>query len=229
MVTGGIDGAHAVQFTNATTTNTGAVQWLTNVTAGKPYIVEGSIKTQNVVGSGAFIWISYLDASMHEVGNYWLGVQTGTKDWTRSSITVTPPPGTTSMYIGTFLYNSSGTAWFDDIQVTEVGDPAQKAGYYFYNGHGDVVAVKDSSGNTLNTYEYDIWGNLTNKTEAMPQPYRYTGEPQDDESGLIYLRARYYDPAVARFITEDMYTGQIDKPLSLNLYTYVSNNPVFCF
>jgi len=226
VVTGGIDGTHTVQFTNATTTNTGAVQWLTNVTAGKPYVVEGSIKTQNVVGSGAFIWISYLDASMHEVGNYWLGVQTGTKDWTRSSITVTPPLGTTSMYIGTFLYNSSGTAWFDDIQVTEVGAPAPKAGYYFYNGHGDVVAVKDSSGNTLNTYEYDIWGNLTSKTEAMPQPFRYAGEPQDEESGLIYLRARYYDPTVARFITEDSYQGQIDNPLSLNLYTYVENNPL---
>ena len=78
----------------------------------------------------------------------------------------------------------------------------------------------------MNTYEYDIWGNLTSKTEAMPQPYRYAGEPQDDESGLIYLRARYYDPTVARFLTEDMYTGQIDNPLTLNLYTYVGNNPL---
>ncbi|MCD1258178.1 hypothetical protein B5M42_004905 [Paenibacillus athensensis] len=95
-----------------------------------------------------------------------------------------------------------------------------------YNGHGDVVAVKDSSGSTLKTYEYDIWGNLTSETETMPQPFRYAGEPQDDESGLIYLRARYYDPAVARFIKEDTYTGKIDNPLSLNLYTYVENNPL---
>ncbi|GIO01661.1 hypothetical protein J5TS2_23290 [Brevibacillus halotolerans] len=46
----------------------------------------------------------------------------------------------------------------------------------------------------------------------------------DEESGLIYLRARYYDPNDGRFITEDTYKGQVENPLSLNLYTYVSNN-----
>ncbi|WP_268999229.1 RHS repeat-associated core domain-containing protein [Paenibacillus athensensis] len=60
----------------------------------------------------------------------------------------------------------------------------------------------------------------------MPQPYRYGGELQDDKSRLIYLRARYYDPSVGRFISEDSYEGQIDNPLSLNLYTYVHNNPL---
>jgi RHS repeat-associated protein len=60
----------------------------------------------------------------------------------------------------------------------------------------------------------------------MNNPFKYTGEIQDDESGLIYLRARYYDPSVHRFITEDTYEGKIDNPLSLNLYTYVTNNPL---
>ncbi|WP_158594070.1 RHS repeat-associated core domain-containing protein [Cohnella faecalis] len=58
------------------------------------------------------------------------------------------------------------------------------------------------------------------------QPFKYTGEIQDDESGLIYLRARYYDPSIGRFINEDSYEGQIDNPLTLNLYTYVGNNPL---
>ncbi|WP_248926754.1 S8 family serine peptidase [Paenibacillus hamazuiensis] len=104
-----------------------------------------------------------------------------------------------------------------------------KSGYYFYNGHGDVVAIKDAAGNNINTYDYDIWGNLTSKTGIMDNPYRYTGEPQDDESGLIYLRARYYDPTVGRFISQDTVEGDLNNPLSLNLYTYVQNNPVFCF
>ncbi|WP_248926746.1 RHS repeat-associated core domain-containing protein [Paenibacillus hamazuiensis] len=55
-----------------------------------------------------------------------------------------------------------------------------------------MVAIKDAAGNNINTYDYDIWGNVLSKTEGMNNPYRYTGEPQDDESGLIYLRARYY-------------------------------------
>ncbi|MCD1258176.1 hypothetical protein B5M42_004895 [Paenibacillus athensensis] len=225
IVSGGTDGSKMIQFTNATTANATATQYVPGLTAGKQYVIEGSIKTQNVTGTGAFIWLSYRDASMNEIGGYWLGTQTGTSDWKRASMRVTLPAGTTSMYVGAFLVNASGTAWFDDLRVTEVGGSAQQSGYYFYNGHGDVVAVKDSSGSTLNTYDYDIWGNLTSKTETMPQPFRYAGEPQDDESGLIYLRARYYDPAVARFITEDTYTGKIDNPLSLNLYTYAWNNP----
>ncbi|HEX9060576.1 MAG TPA: RHS repeat-associated core domain-containing protein [Clostridia bacterium] len=48
----------------------------------------------------------------------------------------------------------------------------------------------------------------------------------DKETGTIYLRARYYNPAVGRFITEDSYLGKDNDPLSLNLYTYCENDPI---
>ncbi|MGG2919420.1 RHS repeat-associated core domain-containing protein [Brevibacillus parabrevis] len=48
----------------------------------------------------------------------------------------------------------------------------------------------------------------------------------DKESGFYYLRARYYDPKMGRFISEDTVKGQVDNPLSLNRYTYVHNNPL---
>nr|WP_254068606.1 RHS repeat-associated core domain-containing protein [Brevibacillus sp. 7WMA2] len=60
----------------------------------------------------------------------------------------------------------------------------------------------------------------------MPNPFLYAGEMYDEESGLIDLRVRYYDPNYGRFITEDTYKGQVDNPLSLNRYTYVHNNPL---
>ena len=47
----------------------------------------------------------------------------------------------------------------------------------------------------------------------------------DEETGLYYLNARYYDPATGRFITEDTYLGELTDPLSLNLYAYVLGNP----
>ncbi|MGC5324655.1 RHS repeat domain-containing protein [Brevibacillus sp. SYSU BS000544] len=100
-----------------------------------------------------------------------------------------------------------------------------KTGYYYYNTHGDVVKIKSPTGEDLNTYEYDIWGNVIKQTEGMENPFKYSGEPLDSESNLYYLRARYYDPKVGRFITEDTYKGQVDNPLSLNLYTYAWNNP----
>ena len=99
-------------------------------------------------------------------------------------------------------------------------------GYYLYNGHGDVVAIQNSAGNNLNVYEYDIWGNIVSQTEGMSNPFKFAGEIYDEETGYYYLRARYYDPTIGRFISEDTYEGQVDNPLSLNRYTYAHNNPL---
>ena len=98
--------------------------------------------------------------------------------------------------------------------------------YYLYNGHGDVVQVLDVNGIVVNSYSYDEWGNITSKTETIENPIRYAGEYYDEESGLYYLRARYYDPTTGRFISEDSNEGSITNPLSLNLYTYCINNPL---
>ena len=55
---------------------------------------------------------------------------------------------------------------------------------------------------------------------------RYAGQMYDNESGLYYLRARYYDPNVGRFISEDTDKGKIENPSSLNLYVYCQGNPI---
>ncbi|NGQ97128.1 type IV secretion protein Rhs [Brevibacillus sp. SYP-B805] len=105
---------------------------------------------------------------------------------------------------------------------------SNKDGYYYYNTHGDVISIKDAGGNVINSYDYDIWGNLLadKVKETMSNPFTYAGEMYDKESGFYYLRARYYDPGIGRFISEDTYKGQVDNPLSLNRYTYVANNPL---
>ncbi|MGN7472208.1 RHS repeat domain-containing protein [Brevibacillus sp. SAFN-007a] len=101
-----------------------------------------------------------------------------------------------------------------------------KNGYYHYNSHGDVVTISDANGQELNRYDYDTWGNVLSKTEGMSNPYQYSGEMYDEQTGFYYLRARYYDPKIGRFISEDTYKGQVENPLSLNRYTYVKNNPL---
>ncbi len=78
----------------------------------------------------------------------------------------------------------------------------------------------------VNNYKYDEWGNILTENESIRNPFKYAGEIFDEESGLYYLRARYYDPAQGRFISEDSFEGKIADPLSLNLYTYCYNNPV---
>ena len=98
--------------------------------------------------------------------------------------------------------------------------------YNLYNGHGDVVQLTDTIGNVVKSYEYDAFGNEKNIDNNDTNAFRYAGEYFDKETGTIYLRARYYDPEIGRFITEDSVWGKDSDPLSLNLYTYCHNNPI---
>lgn len=61
---------------------------------------------------------------------------------------------------------------------------------------------------------------------AVENPYKFTGKPLDQESGLYYYGARYYNPSIGRFTTPDVLRGDLSNPLSLNRYTYVRNNPL---
>ena len=54
----------------------------------------------------------------------------------------------------------------------------------------------------------------------------FTGEQRDPETGMYYLRARYYDPEIGRFITRDTWPGDQQRPMSLNKYMYAEGNPV---
>lgn len=88
------------------------------------------------------------------------------------------------------------------------------------------MQLVDKNGTVVNNYEYDEWGNILTSKETVGNPFKYAGEVYDSETGLYYLRARYYDPQMGRFINEDSYEGQVNNPLSLNLYTYCFNNPI---
>ncbi|WP_276570661.1 polymorphic toxin-type HINT domain-containing protein, partial [Paenibacillus alvei] len=104
--------------------------------------------------------------------------------------------------------------------------PGQGMQYYVSNGHGDIIEIRDTQGNVLNRYTYDIWGNPLVQEEQVPNIFRYSGEYWDATTNLQYLRARWYDPSLGRFINEDTYEGELRTPLTLNLYTYVYNNPL---
>ncbi len=101
--------------------------------------------------------------------------------------------------------------------------------YYLYNGHGDVVQLTQTNGTITKNYDYDAFGIEKDIDQNDTNPFRYCGEYYDTETGTIYLRARYYNPSVGRFISEDSYLGNNEDPLSLNLYTYCYNNPVNLF
>jgi len=74
------------------------------------------------------------------------------------------------------------------------------------------------------TYSYDAFGSVRTHTGASTE-WTFTGE-QNDPTGLEYLRARYYDPAIGRFLTQDPLMGSAIAPQTLNRYAYVLNSPV---
>ena len=101
-----------------------------------------------------------------------------------------------------------------------------KTYYYMYNGHADVTALITGDGTIAATYYYDAFGNILESTGDVDNNIRYSGYQYDEETGMYYLNSRMYDPKTARFLQEDTYTGDPNDPLSLNLYTYCSNNPI---
>ena len=99
--------------------------------------------------------------------------------------------------------------------------------YYTQNAHGDVVNLTNADGEVTKKYTYDAFGVEKNIDDSDTNAFRYCGEYYDTETGTVYLRARYYNPATGRFISRDSYAGKLEDPLSLNLYTYCANNPIY--
>nr|WP_246281465.1 RHS repeat-associated core domain-containing protein [Saccharibacillus qingshengii] len=105
-------------------------------------------------------------------------------------------------------------------------DVSNQKAYYQHNGHSDVIGLVKADGTALNRYTYDIWGNPLTADVQVDNPFGYSGEFWDEDIGLQYLRSRWYDLSIGRFIQEDTFEGYVNCPSSLNSYIYVENNPL---
>lgn len=101
------------------------------------------------------------------------------------------------------------------------------ATYYYVLDHlRSVIGLVNDAGQLVAGYRYDPWGNVIATSGSNPglaNPLRFAGQVWDAESGLYYLRARYYDPALGRFISRDLLHTSLS---ARNAYAYVDNNPV---
>ena len=96
---------------------------------------------------------------------------------------------------------------------------------------GDVTAIYDEAGVLQAEYAYDAWGNCTVISDmggiGALNPIRYRGYYWDEQIALYYLNARYYDPEVGRFISQDSIKYLAPETLNgINLFAYCLNNPV---
>jgi RHS repeat-associated protein len=122
--------------------------------------------------------------------------------------------------------NSSGTAVARYAQGARVDEPlamlrSSTTSYYDADGLGSVTSLANGSGPLTQTYTYDSFGKVTTSLGSLVNSLQYTGREFDSETGLYYYRARYYDSAAGRFISEDpiSFNGDID------FYAYVGNSP----
>ncbi|MCS7091722.1 MAG: RHS repeat-associated core domain-containing protein, partial [Limisphaera sp.] len=93
-----------------------------------------------------------------------------------------------------------------------------------YDYRGSTVALTDGTGNVTDRFEYSAYGTLTYRTGSTDTPFLFNGRygVQTDPNGLLYMRARYYNPYICRFINPD----PIGFSGGLNWYAYAEGDPV---
>jgi RHS repeat-associated protein len=106
-------------------------------------------------------------------------------------------------------------AWLQD------GDGKTKPFLFHHDQVNSVRAVTGHNGGTTQSIKYAAFGTVQSNAGSSPSRLKYTGR-EDDGAGLYYYRARYYDPAIGRFVSED----PLGFEAGINFYSYVGNNPV---
>jgi RHS repeat-associated protein len=99
------------------------------------------------------------------------------------------------------------------------------ATYAHADALSSVQLTTDASGTQVGTTRFDAFGGIQAQT-GVQLAFGFAGEQHDAESGLIYLRARYYDPTTGRFLSKDPVRGSAWRPASQHAYVYALNNPV---
>ncbi len=96
---------------------------------------------------------------------------------------------------------------------------------YHFDATGHTIALTDAGKTIVNKYAYTPFGIIAGQEETVEQPFKFVGQfgVMTEDNGWYYMRARYYDPEIGRFISEDpLGFGGGD----VNLYAYCLNNPV---
>ena len=123
------------------------------------------------------------------------------------------PPLLLSDGTNSYIYGPGGVA------VEQIGG-AETPTYLHHDQQGSIRLLTGSAGTTTGSITFDAYGNKVEST-GTTSPLGYDGQYTSSDTGLIYLRARVYDPATAQFLSVDPLAGLTRAP-----YTYTNDNPL---
>ena len=110
--------------------------------------------------------------------------------------------------------------WAEDNLLTLIKDNASY--YYMVDGNKNIVGLVDETATKVNTYEYTPFGKLKSETETVSNPFKFSSEYHDTETGLIYYNYRYYNPETGKWLKRD----PIEEEGGINIYNFINNNPI---
>ncbi|HSP78408.1 MAG TPA: toxin TcdB middle/N-terminal domain-containing protein [Myxococcaceae bacterium] len=102
---------------------------------------------------------------------------------------------------------------------------ASGANWYHQDHLGSVRVLSNQSGQVVASYDYSAFGATLSSSGSTSNSRGYGGHVVDD-TGLVYMNARYYDPQLGRFVSPDPVVPSSENPQALNRYAYVYNNPI---
>jgi RHS repeat-associated protein len=155
----------------------------------------------------------------------------------RSSKTVGAATG--YLYDGFNLTREAGASSADYLYGPGIDEPLamSRAGQIYYfetDALGSVNTITNAAATVQNTYLYDAWGQIKSQTGSLGNPLTYTAR-EVGEAGLNFYRARFYEPSIGRFPSEDplarnfliaFANGYMNTLASLPPYAYALNSPI---
>lgn len=109
------------------------------------------------------------------------------------------------------------------------GDYTASRYFYLHDRLGSVRQMVDTAGNVVKLYTYKPFGETLEDEGTLTNPFKFTGQWFDSEIDEYYLRARQYNPHLARFTSRDPVFGKYKEPLTLHKYLYGENDPINLF
>lgn len=139
-------------------------------------------------------------------------------------LVITDEEGQASTHIVTFMYDENGEAFGFNYNGNDY--------YYVRNAQNDVIFISNSDNTGVVMYQYDAWGNMTACYDtsddgmlSIVNPYAYRGYFYEIETNTYFLKSRYYNPELCRFISADSVLD--NRTVSqTNIFSYCANNPV---